>query len=581
MKQYLLFFLLFFSIPIFVHTLAQEQQTEQEEVIVAGQGITDRDGNRYNTVIIDNQEWMTQNLRTSHYANGDSIPQVTDRGEWADLSTGSWTYYNNDNYFVTHYGKLYNWYAVNDSRGLCPVGWRVPSDDDWKMLEQQLGMSESELQRMGTRGSEEQIGGKLKSTDRQLWREPNRGASNESGFSGLPGGNRSETGGFDGIGSMGLWWSSTEAGSGMAWMRLLSHDNANITKLYSDKRYGFSVRCFQYINDDYPDHVVADSDAAPSVGLPGLTTASVTGVTVTSAVAEGNITDQGDDPVTHRGFVWGTASEPKLEANDGIELSGSGPGEFQSTISPLVPETRYYVRAFAATDRGVTYGDAVSFTTPPETDADTVTDIDGNVYRTVQIGNLVWMAENLRTSHYRNGDEIENVIENSEWQNLGEHQTGAWSYYNNRAENATYGKLYNWYAVNDRRGLCPEGWRVATDYDWQQLESELGMPAAQARATGWRGADANVGGKLKTAGTDYWRGPNVGANNDSGFSAMAGGYRFTSGTFSYLSFFGYWWTATESDINTAWRRLIFNSRESVNRMNYDKRYGFSVRCVEN
>ena len=580
MKQVFLIFLLFSTIPFFVHTQAQDQ-TEPDEIFTAGQGADDRDGNRYNTVIIGNQEWMTQNLRTSHYANGDSIPQVTERSEWAELSTGSWTYYNNDDYFVTHYGKLYNWHAVNDSRGLCPAGWRVPSDNDWKTLEQQLEMPDSELQRMGTRGSEDQIGGKLKSTDMQLWREPNRGASNESGFSGLPGGNRSETGGFEGIGSMGLWWSSTEAGSGMAWMRLLSHDSGNITKLYSEKRYGFSVRCFRNVDDDFPDHAEIEPDVDPSPGLPSLTTKPVTGVTVTNALAEGNITDQGDDPVTHRGFVWGSTSEPKLEANDGIELSGSGPGEFQSTIAPLVPETRYYVRAFAATDRGVAYGNVVSFTTPPETDAATVTDIDGNVYRTVEIGNQVWMAENLRISRYRNGDEIANIIESDEWQNLAQQQTGAWAYYNNRPENEIYGKLYNWYAVNDSRGLCPDGWRVATDNDWQQLERYLGMAAAQASSTGWRGADANVGGKLKDAGTHYWRGPNVGANNESGFSAMAGGYRFTSGTYSYLSFFGYLWTATEADINTAWRRLLFNNRESINRMNYDKRYGFSVRCVQN
>ena len=580
MKQSLLFFFLI-SITLNLAPAQAQDQTEPDDIFIAGQGVTDRDGNQYYTVVVGDQEWMTQNLSTSHYANGDSIPHVTDRSDWAALATGSWTYYNNDDYFVTHYGKLYNWHAVNDSRGLCPSGWRVPSDDDWKNLEQQVGMSESQLRRAGARGSDDQIGGKLKSTDMQHWREPNQSATNESGFAGLPGGNRSEAGGFEGIGYLGIWWSSTEAGSGMAWMRMLSHDNDNITKLYSDKRYGFSVRCFRNIDDDDPDRIAIDPDADPAVAHPRLTTTPVTGVTVTSAVAGGNIIDEGDDPVTHRGVVWATTSEPRLESNDGIELAGSGPGEFQSTIEPLRPETTYYVRTFAATDRGVSYGNPVSFTTPPETDAQTISDVDGNVYRTVQIGNQVWMAENLRTSRYRNGDEIMNVPDNNDWQNLGQQPTGAWVYYNNLPDNMVYGKLYNWYTVNDRRGLCPSGWRVATDNDWQQLERYLGMAASEAGSSGWRGADANVGGKLKDAGTSYWRGPNVGASNESGFSARAGGYRFTSGSFSYLSFFGYWWTASEFDANNAWRRLLFNSRESVNRMNYDKRYGFSVRCVEN
>ncbi len=580
MKQFLLFFLLFTITPFPVHVQAQDQDPS-DRIFIAGQGVNDRDDNTYNTIVIGNQEWMTQNLRTSQYSNGDSIPHITESSEWPTLTSGAWTHYNNDDYFETHYGKLYNWYAVNDSRGLCPAGWQIPSNGDWNSLEQHLGMPESDLRKMGVRGTEEQIGGKLKSTDTQHWNQPNKGATNESGFSALPGGNRSETGSFDGIGQMGLWWSSTEAGSGMAWIRLLTHSDAHVSMLYSDKRYGFSVRCFRYVDDDYDDLAVIDPDTDPSVAHPALTTGSVTGITVSNAVAEGNITDEGDYPVTHRGFVWSTSDEPKLESNDGIALSGSGPGVFRSTLSPLRPGTNYYVRSFAATDQGVVYGEPVSFNTPPEIDAHTVTDTDGNIYRTVQIGNQTWMAENLKTSHYRNGDEIMNVTDSNEWQNLGQNQTGAWAYYNNRDANEIYGKLYNWYAVNDNRGLCPAGWRVATDNDWQQLERHLGMTASDARATGWRGAEANVGGKLKAVEIEFWRGSNVGASNESGFTALPGGYRFTSGTFSYLNFFGYWWTATESDANNAWRRLLFNSRESVNRMNYDKRYGFSVRCVEN
>ena len=202
---------------------------------------------------------------------------------------------------------------------------------------------------------------------------------------------------------------------------------------------------------------------------------------------------------------------------------------------------------------------------PTETDDKAVTDIDGNEYKTVKIGDQVWMAENLKVTRYRNGDPIPNVTVDSQWTNL---TTGALCAYDNDDNNvSTYGLLYNWYAVNDARGLAPDGWRVPTDAEWQTLIDNLG-------------GNLVAGNKLKEAGTAYWNSPDSSATNESGFTALPGGYRYYySGTFYYIGLYGIWWSATESSSARAWLRILGSYYPGVGRDDYDKHYGFSVRCV--
>ena len=196
---------------------------------------------------------------------------------------------------------------------------------------------------------------------------------------------------------------------------------------------------------------------------------------------------------------------------------------------------------------------------------DTVTDIDGNSYKTVKIGTQVWMAENLKVTHYRNGEEISNVTINSDWANLS---TGAWCVYENDADyEKTYGNLYNWYAVNDARQLAPKGWHVPTDEEWNTLINYLG--------------GVNVaGGNLKEAGTTHWKAPNEGAVNKVMFSALPGGCRGSSGTFLDVGDNGYWWSSTEIDPTNAWNRYLFCSNGYVNSFYLTKSSGYSVRCVK-
>jgi uncharacterized protein (TIGR02145 family) len=194
-----------------------------------GAGVT-FNGYTYSSIVLGNgQEWMAENLRTTSYANGDPIPNVTVNTQWQNLTTGAWAHYNNDSQYENPYGKLYNGYTVNDSRNVCPTGWHVPSDAEWTVLSDYLG-------------GEAVAGGKMKSTGTQYWVSPNTDATNESGFSGLPGGSRLVNGSFGIIGFQGYWWSSAENGT---WRRSLSYNAGIVSRDSSGMIWGFSVRCLK------------------------------------------------------------------------------------------------------------------------------------------------------------------------------------------------------------------------------------------------------------------------------------------------------------------------------------------------
>ncbi len=208
-----------------------------------GSGITDIDGNFYPSIIINGQEWMQQNLAVSKYRNGDPIPTGLSNTTWQNTTSGAYAIYNNDAANNTTYGKLYNWYAVNDSRGLCPAGWHVPSDAEWTTLINYLDPNAA-----GGDVFPNIAGGKMKSTGTiengdGLWYSPNEQATNESGFTGLPGGYSDDYGSYSSVGYDGYWWSSTEYGSSVAWIRLLTYDYSDVYRYTDGKRLGFSVRC--------------------------------------------------------------------------------------------------------------------------------------------------------------------------------------------------------------------------------------------------------------------------------------------------------------------------------------------------
>jgi uncharacterized protein (TIGR02145 family) len=224
-----------------------------------------------------------------------------------------------------------------------------------------------------------------------------------------------------------------------------------------------------------------------------------------------------------------------------------------------------------------------SIVDPPEEDFECgqeITDIEGNRYTTVLIGSKCWMAQNLRTGTYQNGDPIVHAADSVQWKGLF---TGGWTYYmNNSQYNADYGKLYNWYTLNDSRGMCPVGWRVSTNEDWIEIELLLGLPADMTNSSfSMRGREQNVGGKLKALGTSHWLSPNEGATDLVGFRALPGGGRATEANYHNLGSYGFWWTYQPADGNGAFaisRLLRYDNGTSGYRLD-SHRVGKSVRCV--
>ena len=333
-----------------------------------------------------------------------------------------------------------------------------------------------------------------------------------------------------------------------------------------------------------------DNTAGPAAQVPTVTTASVTGITQSTAECGGNVTSDGGAAVTSRGVCWATDANPTVA--DSKTTDGSGTGSFTSSIEGLAAETQYWVRAYAINSAGTGYGEIRSFQTePPDTDSTgTVTDIDGNVYKTVKIGDQWWMAENLRVTHYRDGskyqsatpgsgvwtagspgaphsasgDGIPNVTDDAAWAALS---TGAYCDYDNNESNAAvYGRLYNWYAVADSREIAPIGWHVPSDAECQTLVDLLG-------------GELVAGGGLKEAGTAHWLSPNTGATDQVGFTALPAEYRLIQGTFRGMGENALFWSCTEDDASFAWYRPLYNSSARINRFSDSKQIGMSVRCV--
>ena len=290
--------------------------------------------------------------------------------------------------------------------------------------------------------------------------------------------------------------------------------------------------------------------------LATVTTAAASGISPTAATCGGNVTADGNTAVTARGVCWSTNHDPITSNFKTID--GTGTGAFTSVITGLEANTMYYARAYATNNVGTAYGTEINFTSAG---FGTMTDQDGNIYRTVTIGTQIWTVENLKTTKYRNGDPIANVTGNATWASL---TTGAYCWYNNDIANKpVYGALYNWYAAGDGRNLAPTGWHVATDAEWTTLVTYLGGSTV-------------AGGKLKEMGLTHWTNPNTGATNSVGFTSVPSGFRDNTGPFSALGDRAYYWTSDSS----AWFYFMTNNASSCSRFAFTKEFGYSVRLVK-
>ncbi len=326
----------------------------------------------------------------------------------------------------------------------------------------------------------------------------------------------------------------------------------------------------------------AESDTKTKVSLitvtaentPVVSTLTPSSVTSSAALTGGSVTYSGSNTIIQRGVCWSVLPNPTISNSKTDE--GSGTGSFVSGLTGLSSNTTYYIRAYATNSTGTFYGNEISFktsnssTTKPYLNSSLtygkVVDIDGNEYATIQIGNQVWMAENLKTTRYNDGRDILNITISSLWSTL---TIGGWCYYNNNSTfNNYFGKLYNWHAVNYGK-LCPIGWHIPSEDEWYDLFEYL---------------DTNIGGKMKSTGVEnisgLWRTPNLSATNSSGFSGHPGGNRSPSGFINY-TYFGYWWSSTQINTNNAYGYGMYYLDGVIYEFdNVDKRSGLSCRCVK-
>ena len=336
------------------------------------------------------------------------------------------------------------------------------------------------------------------------------------------------------------YWSSSEYNAGNSYLQIFSNGYQG----QNTKGGVLHIRAIRSFN----------------ITLPTISTTPATSITRTSATSGGYIPSNGGSAIIARGICWDTNQSPTLANN--FTSNGIDTGSYSSNLSGLSIGKTYYVRAYATNSAGTAYGNEVSFTADTIQNCGIISDLDGNIYKTVSIGTQCWMRENLKTTKYRNEDSIPNVTNASAWVALA---TGAYCNYNNDSSNViTLGRLYNWYSVNDSRNICPSGWHVPTDAEWTTLETFLG-------------GSSIAGGKLKQTGFSSWASPNTGATNSTGFSALSGGVRVSS--YGSIGSSGGWWSSTEYSASTAWLRFMLLNDSGVNWAFYSKVFGYSVRCI--
>ncbi|MCD4737332.1 MAG: hypothetical protein K8R53_14910, partial [Bacteroidales bacterium] len=636
-----------------------------------------RDGQTYETVEIGEQCWMAENLNIGAVINGMSLQ--TDNGIIEKYC------FNDIEDSCNSYGGLYQWdelmqYDTTPGiEGLCPGGWHIPTDEEWKELEgevdSQFGYPDPEWDQLGWRGFD--AGGNLKEAGTTHWTAPNTGGINLNGFTALPGGCRHYSNGtFLFLTAYGYWWSSSKIDS-YGTSRRLSFELSQVRRAGHDINHGFSVRCLK--NQEPPSWSCGDSlldnrdgqkygtveigdqcwmDENLNIGtmingsinqnqqtpeviekycydnntancdeygglyqwnemMQYVTTSGVQGICPTGwhlpTDPEWCTLEQFVDPtITCSSTGWrGVDGGSKLKEagtthwqspNTGTNSSGftALPGGYRNPgggFSYLTIYGRWWSSSESGSNawyRHLNYSNAQVFRgsygkdygfsvrclknqdPPTWSCGDSLLDNrDGQKYGTVEIGDQCWMAENLNIGTMINGT-------NNQSQQTPE-VIEKYCYDNNTASCDEYGGLYQWNEMMQYvttpgvQGICSDGWHLPTDAEWCTLEQFVD-PTITCNSFGWRGVDG--GGKLKEVGITHWQAPNTGATNLSGFTGLPGGTRYPNGNFNDLTSHAYWWSTAENG-STAWFRLLHYSLAQVTRYNYNKDYGFSVRCLKN
>jgi len=504
-----------------------------------------RDNQVYPSVKIGDQCWMAKNLNV-----GTTILGST---SMADNSLVE-KYCQMDNELnCAVYGGLYTWDEMMEyttipaGQGICPAGWHIPTDADWCTLTTYLDAT-VECSESGWLGTD--AGGKMKEAGTSHWLSPNTGATNSSGFNGLPGGSHNYTGTFDNMTSFGFFWSSMQSGSGTAWYNYLHTNSATVARYNGSKNSGFSVRCI--LNDEAITSELTVTPANHDV-----------------STAQGSVTFNVSSNVSwivEESVSWFSLN-PSSGSNDGAFTVGyeantapeSRSGEIIVTASGGNPVVTVTVTQ-AGTSSNFTCGQDLTDTR------------NGEVYPTVQISDQCWMAKNLNI-----GTRINGTIEMTDNETIEKY-----CFYNDDNNCNLIGGLYQWGEIMEYsttqsvQGICPPGWQIPSHDDFMALINFLG-------------GESLAGGALKATGTfeggtGLWMAPNGGATNSSSFSALGAGARGTDGLY-YESFENaYFWSSTNgsSYYPAGPIHLKLNNQNAVAEIDdLSEQFGFSVRCVRN
>ena len=344
-------------------------------------------------------------------------------------------------------------------------------------------------------------------------------------------------------------------------------DVTNYIDTNATNGFSYTYRVYSY-NSAGNSPIYSNEITVMAYGLPILNTLPITILPVTSSISTGgNITNDSGLKVSSRGVVWSTVANPTISLSTKT-TDGSGIGDYFSNITSLLPDTTYYIRAYATNSKGTAYGNEVIYKTKPTfTTGSGLTDACGNTYPTIILNGKEWMQKNLDVCKYRNGDVIPQEQDLKKWQNL---KTGAWCYYENKTDyGIVYGKLYNGYALNDPRGIAPVGWHISTSTEWDNLIDYLGGNNIDAAAV-----------KLREKGTTHWVTSYPDSTNESGFTALPGGqvYFVNISQYSGINYVSSFWYTTSKGLY--YNILLGHKTGTGSSGSSSANNGYSIRCVK-
>ena len=534
----------------------------------------DYDGNVYGTVVLGQQCWTRQNMRSRHYNNGTEIAMGTENSIFTPL------YYVNYNGFtpsqLNQYGYLYNWPAAMNSApasnanpsgvtGICPTGWHLPSDAEFIEMREFVNTILS----YRCSGYDLQIAKSLSS--QTGWPSSsgcntgsNQNTNNRTLFNAYPAGYYD--GGYSSLNWANFWTTTSTDANAVAYY--INYDNAYLNRdAGANRSRARSVRCVKQL----------------STTEPVVHTASVTDIASTTATCGGTSSDGGNN-ITAHGVCWSTHQSPTT--SDSHTTDGYGEGAFTSALTGLTPGVTYYVRAYIIYSGVTLYGEERTFT-PGGCGTLVINDYDGNTYNTVQIGDQCWMRENLRTTHYADGMPIPYATSGYEYDNPRYYQ-------NSNMDVSVFGLYYNWPAVlhggthsnanpSGIQGVCPDGWHVPSRSEWEQLSTFVSSQSEYIC-----GGNASFIAKA-LASTTYWNTSNGNCvignvlenNNATGLTIMPAGYR-SSGNYSNQNAYANFWTCSDSgDYSYGYYFYIYSSGNTLySGSTYSRYNGYSVRCVK-